>query len=352
MSPQASSDRSWEEPGAHPVAPGVFRIPLPLPGDGLRAVNVYAVRDDSAVTLIDAGWSRPAAWDALGAGLRALGAELGDVRTVLVTHVHRDHFGQATALRHATGATVVLGRGERPSLEYVLDSTTKDRRAPWLARLRRSGAAQLIAELAASEGAEAEARESEGVWEMPDRWAADNETFRAGERELLAIETPGHTRGHLTFMDPAHRLLFAGDHVLPHITPSIGFEPPLVDGLPLADFLASLQKIRDVDVDIVLPAHGGPFTGLAGRVDALMAHHADRLAASQEVLAGGPRTAFEVAQQLPWTRRARHYDELDGFNRQLAVAETTAHLDLLVSQGRANAAMADGVRRYATGGLS
>ncbi len=339
--PAPPSDRSWEEPGAHPVSPGVFRIPLPLPGDSLRAVNVYAVQDDGGVTLIDAGWSRPAAWEALAAGLRQVGAELGDVRTVLVTHMHRDHFGQASAVRQASGAGVVLGRGERLSLEFILDESRPDRWAPWVARLRRYGADQLLAEFGGPP-----AREDEGLWEMPDRWAGDAESFGAGERELVALETPGHTRGHLSFMDPANRLLFAGDHVLPHITPSIGFEPPLVDGLPLADFLTSLVKVRDLAVDTVLPAHGPPFTGLAARVDELLAHHAARLAASRAVLGERPRTAFEVARELPWTRRKRRYDELDLFNSQLAVAETAAHLDLLVSQTVVTATLVDGVRRY------
>ena len=347
MTVPSPSDRAWEEPGAYPVSAGVFRIPLPLPGDGLRAVNVYAVQGDEAITLIDAGWSRPAAWEALAAGLRLVGAELGDVRTVLATHMHRDHFGQATALRHASGATVVLGRGEQRSLEYILDATQTDRRAPWIARLRRSGAAELIAQLARGQQS---LREDEGLWELPDRWAGDGETFRAADRDLVAIETPGHTRGHLTFLDAANRLLFAGDHVLPHITPSIGFEPPLVDGLPLADFLMSLVKVRDLAIDTVLPAHGAPFTGLAARVDELLAHHAARLAASLHVLAGGPRTAFEVARELPWTRRNRHYDELDLFNRQLAVAETAAHLDLLVSEGAAAAQTVDGICHYAVAG--
>ena len=346
MTASSASDHTWEEPGAYLVSPGVFRIPLPLPGDGLRAVNVYAIQGDGGITLVDAGWSRPAAWDALAAGLRLVGAELGDVRSVLVTHMHRDHFGQASAVRQVSGATVVLGRGEQLSLEYILDDSQGDRRAPWVARLRRSGAAELIAELALDRRAVQSPRDSEGLWEMPDRWAGEGETIRAGDRDLVAIETPGHTRGHLTFVDPASRVLFAGDHVLPHITPSIGFEPPLVDGLPLADFLMSLMKVRDLAVDIVLPAHGAPFTGLAARVDELLAHHAARLTASRAALAGGPRTAFEVARELPWTRRDRRYDELDVFNRQLAVSETAAHLDLLASQGAVTVETVDGVRRY------
>ncbi len=344
--PAASSDRSWEEPGAHPVSPGVYRIPLPLPGDALRAVNVYAIQSEDGITLVDAGWSRPAAWEALAAGLRMVGAEPGDVRSVLVTHMHRDHFGQASALRQASGAAVVLGRGERQSLEYILDDGVRDRRAPWVTRLRRSGAADLVAELALLEAGGRSLRDDEGLWELPDSWAGDGETFAAGARDLVAIETPGHTRGHLTFMDPAARLLFAGDHVLPHITPSIGFEPPLVDGLPLADFLMSLVKVRDLDIDTVLPAHGPPFTGLAARVDGLLAHHAARLTASRAALTAGPRTAFDVARELPWTRRNRHYGELDLFNRQLAVSETAAHLDLLASQGTVRVDTVDGVRRY------
>ena len=345
MTAAPTTDRSWEEPGAFLVSAGIYRIPLPLPGDGLRAVNVYALESDVGITLVDAGMSRAASWDALGAGLKRAGAQLGDVRRVLVTHIHRDHFGQACAVRKATGATVLIGRGEQRSLEYILDDTQGDRRAPWIARLRRSGAAELIAELALAESATQSAREDEGLWELPDSWADDGEAIQVGERTLLAIQTPGHTRGHLTFMDAASRLLFAGDHVLPHITPSIGFEP-LADGLPLADFLLSLSKVRDLAIDTVLPAHGPPFGGLARRVDELLAHHAARLRASRAALSGGARTAFEVARELPWTRRDRRYDELDGFNRQLAVQETAAHLDLLVSEGTVRATTVDGVRRY------
>ncbi len=344
MTGAPATDRAWDEPGTFPVSAGVFRIPLPLPGDGLRAVNVYALQSEAGITLVDAGWSRPASWTALEAGLRGIGAELGDVRGVLVTHIHRDHYGQASAVRHASGATVLLGHGERPSLEYILDDT-QDRRAPWIARLRRNGAAELITELAAAERNSLSPPESEGLWELPDRWLDDAEVVEVGDRQLVAIDTPGHTRGHVTFMDARSRLLFAGDHVLPHITPSIGFEP-LADGLPLADFLLSLVKVRDLAVDMVLPAHGPPFTGLTARVDELLAHHASRLRAAHAVLAGGARTAFEVAHELSWTRRGRHYNELDGFNRQLAVQETAAHLDLLVSQGSVRVATADEVRRY------
>ena len=69
------------------------------------------------------------------------------------------------------------------------------------------------------------------------------------------VATPGHTRGHVVFVDAAAELLFAGDHVLPHITPSIGFEA--VPGpLPLGDYMDSLRLVRELPDRRLLPAHG------------------------------------------------------------------------------------------------
>src|SRR3954447_6864087 len=85
----------WTEPGAHPVAPGVHRLPLPLPMDGLRAVNVYVLETPDGLTLVDGGWAIPEARAVFLDGLRQLGASLGDIRRFLVTHMHRDHYTQA-----------------------------------------------------------------------------------------------------------------------------------------------------------------------------------------------------------------------------------------------------------------
>src|ERR1700730_36409 len=91
----AAGRGAWAEPGVYPVAPGVHRIPLPLPGDSLRAVNVYAIEDDNRIVLVDSGWHRPDSWEALRSALHQIGCEIGDIARVLVTHIHHDHFGQA-----------------------------------------------------------------------------------------------------------------------------------------------------------------------------------------------------------------------------------------------------------------
>src|SRR5665213_1843343 len=110
----------WTSPGAFEVAPGLFRIPLPLPNDGLRAVNVYALLDDSGVGLIDSGWAIPAARVQLEYALALLGRSIGDIRRIVVTHVHRDHYTQGVALRREFGSRLSLGAGEKPSLELVM----------------------------------------------------------------------------------------------------------------------------------------------------------------------------------------------------------------------------------------
>ena len=98
-------------------------------------------------------------------------------------------------------------------------------------------------------------------------------TLEVGDRTWDAVHTPGHTQGHYVFADRTAGLLFAGDHVLPTITPSIGFEP-VPATLPLGDFLASLAKVRALPDLALLPAHGPVTTSTHARVDELTAHHA------------------------------------------------------------------------------
>ncbi len=116
---------AWIEEGAHAVAPGVHRIPLPLPSDGLRAVNVYAIEAASGLVLIDSGWALANARDQLERSLAAIGAGLPDVRQFLVTHMHRDHYTQAVEIRRLFGTPVALGAGEQ-----AVDRRAAVRRVP------------------------------------------------------------------------------------------------------------------------------------------------------------------------------------------------------------------------------
>jgi glyoxylase-like metal-dependent hydrolase (beta-lactamase superfamily II) len=341
VQPDTSTKDTWTEPGTFEITPGVYRIPLPLPNDGLRAVNVYALVHGGDLVLIDSGWAIAEARALLDEGLAVLGCSAGDVRRILVTHVHRDHYTQAIYLRREFGTQVSLGIGDRESLA---SSMRRDRPPLFnqLNYLRLLGAGELADQVTKLRGP----RDPDKTgWEMPDSWLRDGQVIAHGDRSLDVVATPGHTRGHVVFHDTGGAMLFAGDHVLPAITPSIGFEPMLSDN-PLGAFLGSLTLMRSRPDARLLPAHGPVTESAHARVDELIAHHGARLDETEAAILAGAQTAFEVASRLRWTRRGRALDDLDPFNQMLAVTETAAHLQLLAAQGRVTRHEADGLRYY------
>ncbi len=335
MSGPATGDRlpdgtHWTDAGAWSVAPGVHRIPLPLPMDGLRAVNVYVIETGSGLTLVDGGWAIEEARSLLERCLADLGYAVSDITRFLVTHVHRDHYTQAVAIRREFGSHVSLGLGDKPTLDLINDPGDLDE-DPHLSMLRDAGAHDLAR---AWGDFTKEGTPDLTLWSYPDTWLEEDQVLDVDGRALDAVATPGHTQGHFVFADPAEGLLFAGDHVLPTITPSIGFEPALAEQ-PLGDFLASLTKVRGLPDMTLLPAHGPVTSSSHARIDELLAHHEVRLELCREALLSGGATAYGVAGALPWTRHERKFGELDVFNAALATLETKAHLELLAARGQA-----------------
>lgn len=325
------SGEHWTAEGAWEVAPGIHRIPLPLPMDGLKAINVYTIQTDDGLTLVDGGWHIPVARDLLDSSLRSIGSGFGDINRFLVTHVHRDHFTMATVLGRELGIDVALGLGDKPALDLLNDSDQLTEN-PFHAVLRTAGADPIVDKWERIEGDDGELPDLT-LWQPPTTWLDGDHEIPVGARTLDAVHTPGHTPGHFVFADRADELLFAGDHVLPTITPSIGFVvPPAPD--PLSDFMASLTKVRSLPDLRVLPAHGPVAPSSHARVDELLAHHEERLADSLAAVdASSGSTAYAVAQQLGWTRHLHAFDTLDWFSQGMAAMETKAHLDLLVSRG-------------------
>jgi glyoxylase-like metal-dependent hydrolase (beta-lactamase superfamily II) len=330
----------WTAPGAFEVVPGVHRIPLPMPNDGLHAVNVYALTSSDGVVLVDSGVRIPLAREGLTKALKVIGADLTDITRCLVTHAHGDHYGQALGLRQEYGIPVTLGADERASIEVTLSRIHDfDATSMREGMLRTYGGAELIAQLGPPP------RPDASNWEFPDDWFNDGDVVSAGGRTLEVVNTPGHTRGHVVFYDTPASVLFAGDHVLPTITPSIGFEPAPQDN-PLGAFLTSLAIVRQRPDAMLLPAHGMPTTSVHDRVDQLVEHHRLRLDAMAAVLGWGVDTAYDVASRVTWTRRERAFADRDLGNQVMAVMETGAHLTMLEAQGRVTRKVIDGIQRY------
>lgn len=324
----------WTDEIVEEAAPGVFRIPLPLPEDGLRAINVYVLVHGDRATLIDSGWSFGPGQQVLERGLARLDLDLGQIDRVLVTHMHRDHYTLAIRLRSLLGTRVLIGAGERESIEAAVGGV-RPGSDPWLSRW---GADELRPRLAARSHPPSD-------YGLPDEWIDAPTELTVGERTLRAVPTPGHTRGHLVFLDEHAGLLFAGDHVLPRITPSIGLESPR-DPLALAAFLDSLQVVRELPDLAVLPAHGALGARSHRRADELIEHHRARLESTAEAVRGGATCVYDVARALSWTRHEKSFAELDAGNQFLAVAETAAHLEVLVRDGLLVSGQESGVDTY------
>jgi glyoxylase-like metal-dependent hydrolase (beta-lactamase superfamily II) len=336
-----SGSADWTAAGTYQVAPSVYRIPLPLPNDGLRAVNVYAIDHGDSLTLIDAGWAVAETTPALERGLAELGYGFTDISRILVTHVHRDHYSNAVELRRRWGTHIALGAGEADTLRMIRRMAEGTAEIASVARLRRAGAADLADAIA---GAPTTARTLD-FWDPPDEWLDGRQQIALKDRSLEAIPTPGHTRGHTVFVDETAGSVFTGDHLLPRITPSIGFEAAPGPS-PLAAYLRSLAVMKDLPDEKLLPAHGPVTASTHERADELLAHHEQRLDASAAAVARGAGTGLEVARELLWTRRERRLGDLDPFNQTLAVLETVAHLQVLVARGRLRAVRLDGVDHY------
>ncbi|WP_420452970.1 MBL fold metallo-hydrolase [Ilumatobacter sp.] len=312
-------------PPVERLRPGLWTIPVPLPNSSLRYVFVYLFETDEGAYIVDAGWNTNDAFDALSAGLAKAGYEMADVRGVMVTHIHPDHYGLAGRVKEASGAWISL----HPSDAALIDSRY-GRPDELMAEMGR-----LLARWGAPDDEAAELVSAA----MPVRPLVDLVTpdvlLEDGDRpevpgwDLSAIWTPGHSPGHLCFWEPTNRLLLAGDHVLPRITPNIPFHAQS-GANPLSDFLRSLDKVGEYDADEVLPAHEYRFVDLQGRLTELRAHHQERFDEICEALDDGGATAWSLAGTLRWSRP---WDQITGFMRRAAVAETMAHLRELEVRG-------------------
>ncbi len=310
------------------VVPGIHQFRLPLTGNRLRHINAYLLRGDNRYTLVDCGWKAADVLETLQAELRAIGVSLNDVRTLIVSHFHPDHYGLAGTLVELGKLRLLMHRLDWLHVRTVQSDPVQSSQVSgeWLRYHGLAGTSQDDTERAL------DAFERYTIV-APDVELEDNACIPVGRHELRVVWTPGHTAGHICLHDPERDLILTGDHVLDPITPSVNYMRPNL-GNPLGTFLRSLRKVADLDVDQVLPAHGEPFRGLKRRVGEILEHHDRREAAALDALVGGPQSAAMVAERLPWTRRELRLSELPPFQQRMALGETIAHLEELRANGR------------------
>jgi glyoxylase-like metal-dependent hydrolase (beta-lactamase superfamily II) len=298
------------------IGDGIVQLRLPMAGNPLGYINGYLVEESDGYTLIDCGWKADDVLEALHAGLALCGLTLGDVRRLLVTHFHFDHYGLAGTLRRAGVPELGMHRLDWQFAQRILtDEARADAESDsWI---ERNG-------LSVDTSLEEEIHHRRTELTEPTRSLEDGDAVG----RLRAVWTPGHSPGHLCFVDTKSGRMFTGDHVLDPITPHVGVWHEH-RGDPLGDYVASLEKVDALGASGVCPAHGEPFPDLHRRVEELLAHERRREAHVLDALRGGPVNAAYVASTLPWTRRDKPFTALSAAHQQFAVAETLAHLEHL-----------------------
>jgi glyoxylase-like metal-dependent hydrolase (beta-lactamase superfamily II) len=301
------------------VATGIYQLYLPLP---MRPsiVNVYLVKSGDEWALVDTGMGSEESLAAFQEALAVVGCPLTAVRKLLSTHHHPDHFGASRRQKELTGAEVYFHPLEVERIRRIQTVQPSES----LVFFRQHG-------VPLPHGAEGMPTPMQ-VWgsnyapTQPDHLIGDGEVIRVGSREVQAIWTPGHSPGHCCFYLPADEVLIVGDHLLPTITPHVGAYPNGPDD-PLGDFLNSQWKVQELDVKLVLPAHGAVFTDHRARVSQIIQHHEYRLEEVTNTIRRQPKTAYDIAVEVFGNDESRPL-----FHILAATFETLAHLHFLVHE--------------------
>lgn len=310
--------------------PVVHRIVMTTPY-GVGPVNAYLL-DEEPLTLIDAGFQTDEAKAEFEAQLAETGHEVSEIERVLITHGHPDHYGlvpwlqelgievhfPARELERMTGkgmrlhfGSLLLQTGMPLDLLMEMDEHRKKDPRPWL---------DIPSLLPVHDG---------------DRFAFEGFT-------LESHHVPGHSGGHFVYFEPETRVMFAGDQLLPHVSPNPLLEPSLEDHTErrrsLVDYLATLERFREMDPSIAYPGHGDPITDVAGLIDSTIAGHLERKEKVAALLSGRGQSPYEIAQQL--------FPGVTGYDIYLSVSEVVAHLDLVSDEGGTVTEERDGITYY------
>lgn len=320
---------------------GIHRIPVPVPF--LHAggpANAYVVElAEGGLLMVDTGLSAGEGGPALDVGFQRLGFRYEDVRAIVVTHGHVDHFGGARQVQERAGRDVPV-HVHPIDAPKVTGGWAYGEHAPAYARhLVRLGVPEPLAIGVMKSAAPAFeiARHVPRVEPL-----ADGQRFRGREVELRVVHAPGHTPGLVVLHDAERRLLLSGDHLLERISPNplidLGPDDEPGDFRPLVAYERSIGRVRDMELDAVLPGHGPPFAGHRKVIDSLLAFQARRQARLRGLLVERPQTAYELSRALfPASGPGELY---------LTVSETVANLEVLEARGLVAREPEDGPWRY------
>jgi glyoxylase-like metal-dependent hydrolase (beta-lactamase superfamily II) len=325
------------------VIPGIhwLKLPIPMPESTLTHANAYLVQGDSGHLLVDTGWNTDETLDSLQKQLAEIGVAVTDISLIIGTHGHPDHYGLAGRLKELSGAQLALHDIEKGFIEPRHTSMQKslEQTDHWLGinglppeELQQVQDAPLRLDLYVAPA-------------NPDIAFQGGETISTGMFTFQVLWTPGHSPGHICLYEPEKKVLIAGDHILPTITPNISKRPQQPIENPLGMYLDSLNDLRKMDIELVLPGHEDLITDPKQRIDELFQHHENRIKEILATIQVEAKTAYQIATKVTWGNGTNWHD-LHFHDKRMAIAETLAHLELMLINGQISEISRDSVIYY------
>jgi glyoxylase-like metal-dependent hydrolase (beta-lactamase superfamily II) len=295
----------------------IHTLAIPTPFH-VGKVNVYLLAHKSELTLIDTGPLTDEAYSTLDAGLANLGFSIYQIKNVLVTHGHQDHYGLANRIARLSSAEVYVPQGDVHLTSQSLPGEF------YLRELARAGLP------------------GERINEMVERFITirvfserlerykvlnDHDTLSLDGGRIEVLHTPGHTPGSSCYFWRDRSILFAGDTILKSITPN-----PVLDLDPqngrrfksLIRYMETLDRLREINPQLIYGGHRDVVTNYSEHHDRVKGFYRVRQDKMLELLEEGAQTAYQLCQKM--------FPTDDDLNTFLAISETLANLDMLVEK--------------------
>jgi glyoxylase-like metal-dependent hydrolase (beta-lactamase superfamily II) len=318
------------------ILPNLFRNKIPLPESPLKYLNSYIIKDPARSLIIDTGLNRKECLEAMHKGLDTLGTDLSK-SDIFITHLHADHFGLVSEL--ATESTNIYF--SRPDKELM---ESWEGFGAMVAYAGQNGFPedQLKAAIDKHPGAK-----YGSDWIPETKVLDDGDVIDVGDYHFKCVATPGHTMGHTCLYEPDKKILVAGDHILIDITPNIQCWSDTDNHLK--HYLASLDKVHKLQVDLVLPGHRRLIDNHRVRIEELKKHHALRLDEVLTILKDGTMSAYEVASHMSWDIDCERWEQFPVAQKWFATGEALAHLRYLEEEAKVVRKRAAGTIKFTLG---
>lgn len=315
------------------VYKNIYKQEIPLPNNPLRAINSYIITSKDKNLIIDSGFNTPECKKAFMEGISELNLDLNKTY-LLITHLHSDHSGLAASL-NKEGVKVYSGETDGKMINKMSGQSYWDNFETYktMFDLKKDN-------ISFNDHPGYKYCPKEPIDFIP---LIEGDTINIGDYNFQVVDIPGHTPGHIGLYEKNHKIFFCGDHILDRITPNIafwGFEKDI-----LSVYFDSLNKIYDYDIEHLFSAHRNLIPDHKVRIKELLSHHDSRLKEILQIIKD-KKTVRDTAADMHWELSYDCWEDFPSPQKWFASGEVMAHLEHLVSIGKAEKTETNGILYY------